>query len=224
MRLDLYLVTDPDLTAGRPLLQVVAAALEGGVTAVQLRDKRAAPRDLLALGAEMRRIARRHQATFIVNDRVDLALALDADGVHVGAEDLPPLEARRLAPRPRLVGVSAGTVQEAQSAERAGADYLGAGPVFATATKAYAAGEPIGLSGLAAIASAVSIPVVGIGGIDSGNASSVIEVGAAGVAVISAIVGARDPEAAAREILSRVREALGRRGALGPAAEGRPER
>jgi len=221
MRLDLYLVTDPDLTAGRPILQVVAAALEGGVTAVQLRDKKSAPRDLLALGAEMRRIARRHQATFIVNDRVDLALALDADGVHVGAEDLPPLEARRLAPRPRLVGVSAGTVREAQSAERVGADYLGAGPVFATATKPDA-GEPIGLDGLAAIASAVSIPVVGIGGIDSGNASSVIEAGAAGVAVISAIVGAGDPEAAAREILARVRWALGRRGALGPAANGKP--
>jgi len=221
MRLDLYLVTDPDLTAGRPLLQVVAAALEGGVTAVQLRDKRAAPRDLLALGAEMRRMTLRHQATFIVNDRVDLALALDADGVHVGAEDLPPLEARRLAPRPRLVGVSAGTVREALSAERAGADYLGAGPVFATATKADA-GEPIGLDGLAAIASAVRIPVVGIGGIDSGNASSVIEAGAAGVAVISAIMGAGDPAAAAREILSRVREALGRRGASGPAAKGRP--
>lgn len=220
MCFDLYLVTDPDLTAGRPLLQVVAAALDGGVTAVQLRDKKAAARDLLALGAEMRRIARGHEAAFLVNDRVDLALALDADGVHLGAEDLPPLEARRLVPRPGLLGVSAGTVREAQQAEKAGADYLGAGPVFATATKADA-GEPIGLDGIAAIASAVSIPVVGIGGIHSGNASSVIEAGAAGVAVISAIVGAVDPEAAAREILSRVRGALGRRRIGGPAEEER---
>jgi len=221
MRLDLYLVTDPDLTSGRPLLQVVAAALEGGVTAVQLRDKKAAPRDLLALGAEIWTLARRHHAAFIVNDRADLALALEADGVHVGSEDLPPLEARRLVPRPRLVGVSAATVEEALSAERAGADYVGAGPVFATATKPDA-GEPIGVGGIAAIASAVRIPVVGIGGIDSSNAASVIEAGAAGVAVISAIVGAGDPEAAAREILSRVREALERQGAVRPPAGERP--
>jgi thiamine-phosphate pyrophosphorylase len=217
MRLDLYVVTDPGLTAGRPLLQVVAAALEGGATAVQLRDKTASARELLSLGAEIRRIARGRRATFIVNDRADLALALEADGVHVGAEDLPPLEARRLVPRPRLVGVSAATVEEALSAERTGADYVGAGPVFATATKADA-GKPIGIEGIAAIASAVRIPVVGIGGIDSGNAASVIGAGAAGVAVISAIVGARDPESAAREILSRVREALDRRGAPRPGA------
>jgi len=221
MRLELYLVTDPGLTAGRPLLQVVAAALEGGVTAVQLRDKKASPRELLAVGAEVRRLARRHQATFIVNDRADLALALEADGVHVGAEDLPPLEARRLVPRPRLMGVSAASVEEAVSAQRAGADYVGAGPVFATATKP-GAGKPIGFEGVAAIASAVRIPVVGIGGIDSGNAASVIGAGASGVAVISAIVGARDPGSAAREILYRVREALDRRGAPRPEAEEGP--
>ena len=221
MRLDLYLVTDPGLALGRPLLQVVAAALEGGVTAVQLRDKLAAPRDLLALGAEIRRLARLHHANFIVNDRADLALALEADGVHVGSEDLPPLEARRLLPHPRLVGVSAATPQEALSAERAGADYVGAGPVFATATKPDA-GDPIGADGIAAIASAVRIPVVGIGGIDSRNAASVIEAGAAGVAVISAIIGAEDPEAASREILSRVRDALDRRGSGRPPAGEKP--
>jgi thiamine-phosphate pyrophosphorylase len=211
MRLDLYLVTDPDLAAGRPLLQIVAAVLEGGATAVQLRDKKTTPRDLLPLGAEMRRIAHQHHASFIVNDRVDLALALEADGVHVGQDDLPPLEVRRLMPHPRRMGVSAGTVQEALAAERAGADYVGAGPVFATPTKPDA-GIPIGLEGLSAIAAAVSMPVVGIGGIHAENAASVIEAGAAGVAVISALVGSGDPEKAAREILSRVREALDRRG------------
>ncbi len=214
MRLDLYLVTDPDLASGRPLLEVVAAALAGGATAVQLRDKKAAPRDLLAAGAEIRRIARQHSAAFIVNDRVDLALALEADGVHVGPDDLPPLETRRLMPPPRWVGVSAGTVREALAAEEAGADYLGAGPVFATPTKPDA-GTPIGPEGIAAIAAAVGIPVVGIGGIHAGNAASVISAGAAGVAVISALVGAPDPEGAAREILARVREALGKRGSTG---------
>jgi len=210
VRCDLYLVTDPGLTRDRPLLQVVAEALEGGVTAVQLRDKQASPRDLMELGTEMRRIAHRYGAPFLVNDRVDLALALEADGVHVGREDLPPLEARRLMQRPRILGVSAGSVREALAAQEAGADYLGVGPVFATATKPDS-GEPIGLAGLAAVAAAVRVPVVAIGGIHGGNAASVIEAGAAGVAVISALVSAADPEAAAREIRWGVTEALRKR-------------
>lgn len=222
MRLDLYLVTDPDPAGGRPLLQVVAAALAGGATAVQLRDKKAAPRDLLELGREMRRIAHQHGAPLLVNDRADLAMALEADGVHVGPEDLPPLETRRLMPPPRILGVSATTVKEALAAQEAGADYLGVGPVYPTSTKP-GAGEPIGSSGLAAIAAAVRIPVVGIGGIDAGSAAEVIEAGAAGVAVVSAIMGADDPERAAREIRSRVEEALRRRGVVGGSGGVRPE-
>jgi thiamine-phosphate pyrophosphorylase len=223
MRLDLYLITDPGLAGARPLLPIVASALEGGATAIQLRDKRAAPRDLLTLGAEMRRIAHQQGAAFAVNDRVDLALALEADAVHVGPGDLPPLEARRLLPRPRWLGVSARSVQEALAAEKAGADYLGVGPLFATATKPDA-GLPMGLEALAAIAAAVSIPVVGIGGIHEGNAGSVIDAGASGVAVISALMAAEDPQARAREILVRVREALGRRERRDPSGgEGREE-
>jgi thiamine-phosphate pyrophosphorylase len=210
MRLDLYLLTDPDLTGSRPLLQVVAAALEGGVTAVQLRDKKATARGILPLGEEMRRIAHQHNALYIVNDRADLALALKADGLHVGPNDLPPLDARRLVPRPLVMGVSAGSVREALSAQEAGADYLGAGPVFATGTKPDA-GPPLGLDGLAAIAAAVTIPVIGIGGIVAENAASVIDAGASGVAVISALLTAENPRERAREILRRVREALDRR-------------
>lgn len=210
MPFDLYLVTDPDLPRGKPLLAVVAAALSGGVTVVQLRDKRSSLREMLELGAEMRRISQLHHAPFLVNDRVDLALALEADGVHVGPADLPPLEARRLMPPPRLLGVSTGTIQEALAAQEAGADYIGAGPVFPTATKP-AAGFPIGPEGIRSIAEAVRIPVIGIGGINAGNAESVVEAGAAGVAVVSAIIGAEDPESAAREIRARVVEALERR-------------
>jgi len=222
MRLDLYLVTDPGLIRGRPLLEVVTAALSGGVTAVQLRDKGATPRDLFVQGAEMRLLAQRHNALFLTNDRVDLALALAADGVHVGPEDLPPLETRSLMPRPRLMGVSVGTVLEALSAQEAGADYLGAGPVFATATKPDAR-EPIGIPALASIAAAVRIPVVGIGGINARNAASVVEAGAAGVAVVSAIVAAEDPQSAASEIRARVDEALRNRETDG-GAPGRGER
>jgi thiamine-phosphate pyrophosphorylase len=223
MRLDLYFVTDPNLAAERPLLQIVAAAVEGGVTVAQLRDKKAAVRDLLRWGIEMRRIAHHGNAAFIVNDRVDLALALEADGVHVGPEDLPPAQARQLMPKPRWLGVSAGTVREATAAERAGADYLGAGPVFATSTKPDA-GQPIGLEGLAAIAAAVAIPVVGIGGIHAMNAASVIGAGASGVAVISALITAEDPQAEARAILDAVREALDRRQRRSPTGRGGSER
>jgi len=209
MELLLYLVTDPALTKGRPLLAEVAAALSGGVTAVQLRDKLAAPRELLAMGAEMRRIVRQHQATFLVNDRPDMALALEADGVHLCLEDFPPGEARRLLPRPQILGVSAANVHEARAAEESGADYLGVGPVFSSRTKPDA-GEPLGLEVLASIAASVSIPVVGIGGITLESAASVIEAGAIGIAVISAVMGAPDPAEAAHALRARVEAARSR--------------
>jgi thiamine-phosphate pyrophosphorylase len=199
----LTLVTDRELGGDRPLLQIVEEALTGGATAVQLRDKRSPAGGLLELGSEMRRICRLHGAPLLVNDRADLALALSADGVHLGSEDLPVADARRLLPPPLWIGVSAASVREARSAEEAGADYLGVGPVFATATKADA-GDPIGLERLSEIAAAVRIPVVGIGGIGAVNCASVIEAGAAGVAVISAIMAAEDPATSAR----RMREIL----------------
>jgi thiamine-phosphate pyrophosphorylase len=201
--LALYLVTDPDLGGDRPLLQIVEAALSGGATAVQLRDKRASPADLLELGREMHRICRRHAAALLVNDRADIALALSSDGVHLGSEDLPPIEARRLLPPPFRLGVSAASVSEARAAQEAGADYLGVGPIFATSTKADA-GAPIGVECLAGIVAAVRIPVVGIGGITAANCASVIAAGAAGVAVVSAILASEDPEAAARQLRERV--------------------
>jgi thiamine-phosphate diphosphorylase len=166
------------------------------------------------MGREIVRLGRERGVPVVVNDRADLALAIDADGVHLGAGDLPPAEARRLLPRPKIVGVSTATPGEARAAEAAGADYLGAGPVFATATKPDA-GPPIGLEGLAAIVAAVGIPVVGIGGIHAGNAAVVIEAGAAGVAVVSTLMTAEDPEAAARELRRRLEQ--GRRpGSPGP--------
>ncbi len=209
----LTLVTDPDLGGDRPLLQIVEAALSGGATAVQLRDKRSPPSGLLELGAEMRRICRLHGAPLLVNDRADLAVALSADGVHLGSEDLPPAEARRLLPPPVWIGVSAASVREARSAEESGADYLGVGPIFATATKADA-GEPIGLVRLCEIAAAVRIPVVGIGGIGAANCASVIDAGAAGVAVISAIMAAEDPATSARLIRETLDAARSRQGRL----------
>lgn len=199
----LYFVADRGTLPGRALLETAQAALRGGVTAVQLRDKSGSAREMLELGHALLELTRTAGVPLIVNDRLDVALALGADGVHVGQDDLPVQNVRRLIGRGRILGVSAGTVAEARQAQADGADYLGAGDLFGTPSKPDA-GLPIGLSSLAAIAGAVSIPVVGIGGITEANAASVTEAGAAGVAVISAITRSSNPEDAAR----RLRETL----------------
>ncbi|MFW6135608.1 MAG: thiamine phosphate synthase [Chloroflexota bacterium] len=207
---DLYVITSPRAAGERPagtsqpLTQVVRAAVAGGATVVQLRAKSATTRELIQLGRALHAITRQAEVPLIVNDRVDVALALDAEGVHVGQDDMPAPLARDLIGPHRILGVSAGTVEEARRAQEDGADYLGVGDVYGTPSKADA-GLPIGVEGIEEIAGAVSIPVVGIGGITADNAAPVIAAGAAGVAVISAVVGAADPEAAARRLRTLVR-------------------
>jgi thiamine-phosphate pyrophosphorylase len=198
-RYDLYVISDPVLARGRSHLEVVRAALEGGADAIQIRDKSSTAYNLSLISAEIQPLARKFGAAFFVNDRVDVALLARADGAHVGQEDLPAREARRLLPRPRLIGVSAGSKEEARRAEREGADYVGVGPVFATATKPDA-GEPLGIEALATIAAAVRIPVVAIGGITQENVARVFAAGASGAAVVSAVVAADDMAAAARAL------------------------
>ena len=195
----LYLVTDAVLAGPRGVMAVVQAAVTGGVSVVQLRDKSADGRALLAQARELAEWLRPRDVTFIVNDRVDLALACDADGVHVGQSDLPCTVVRRLVGPDRLVGVSVGSVAEAVQAERDGADYLGVSPVFATSTKPDAP-PAVGLDGLRAIRAAVRLPLVAIGGLHSGNAAEVLAAGADGLAVVSAIMAAADPAAAARQL------------------------
>lgn len=171
---------------------------------VQLREKRASTREIIELGQLLHRVTRKADVPLIVNDRLDVALALDAEGVHVGQDDMPAPMARTLIGPHRILGVSAGTVEEARRAEEQGADYLGVGDVFGTPSKPDA-GEPIGVEGLRRIAEAVTIPVVGIGGITVENVALVINAGAAGVAVISAVVGGSDPAAAARQLIEAIR-------------------
>lgn len=202
----LYVITDAKLSRGRPHVEVIRAAIRGGATIVQYREKEGTTRQLLQEAQALRELTRAAGIPFIVNDRVDIALAVDADGVHVGQDDLPARIARRLMGPGKIIGVSASNLQEALEAEAEGADYIGAGPVFATPTKPDAA-PPIGLEGLAEICRRVSIPVVAIGGIHEGNAGSVIEAGAAGVAVVSAIVAAPDVEHAARRLRAVVEAA-----------------
>lgn len=204
--LSVYVITDRRAAGERSILDVVRAAIRGGATVVQLREKEASTREMIELGQALHQVTRAAGVPLIVNDRVDVALVIDAEGVHVGQDDMPAHLARRLIGPERILGVSAGTVEEARQAERDGADYLGVGDVYGTPSKPDA-GTPIGVEGLAEIARAVSVPVVGIGGITAENAAAVIRAGAVGVAVISAVVGASDPEAAAR----RLREAVKRK-------------
>jgi len=209
--LGLYVLTDRGLSRGRSEVEIIQAALAGGATAVQLRWKVGPLAEAVHAGRALRELCRETGALFVVNDRVDLALALEADGVHLGVEDLPLEEAHQLAGDRLILGFSPSTLDEALAAERAGADYLGIGPVYGTATKADA-GPAVGLEHVRQIVQAVSIPVVGIGGITAANAQPVIEAGAAGVAVISAVVAADDPRAAAAALRAVVDEALaGRR-------------
>ena len=207
-RLDwsLYLVTDAPLSLGRSHRQVVEAAIAGGVTVVQYREKGATTRRMVEEAHGLRELCRRRAVPFIVNDRLDVALAVDADGLHVGQDDLPASLARRLIGRGKLLGVSAESPEEAVRAQADGADYVGASPIFATPTKPDAP-PPLGIEGLRLIAAAVSIPVVAIGGINRDNAAAMVEAGAAGIAVVSALVSAEDVESAARSLYAVVAKA-----------------
>jgi thiamine-phosphate pyrophosphorylase len=192
----LYLCTDRILSLGRPIAGAVEEAIKGGVTMVQIREKEASTREFYRIVCEVKAITRRCHVPLVVNDRIDIALAAGADGLHIGRSDLPLGEARRLAGNAMFIGVSASTAEEALEAERGGADYIGAGAVYPTGSKADA-GEAIGTAGLERICAAVKIPVVGIGGINAENAGFAVKAGAAGVAVISAILSQDNIQAAA---------------------------
>lgn len=197
MTYDLCVVTDAGLSRGRGHMDVVSAAIRGGATMIQLREKAATTTSFVELGQELRAVTREAGVPLIVNDRVDVALAVGADGVHVGQDDMPAAMARRLIGSSMILGISATTLEEALQGERDGAEYLGVGPIFPTGTKPDA-GPAMGISGLSAIANRVRIPIVAIGGVGPDNVASMIAAGAAGVAVVSAVVSAPDVEGAAR--------------------------
>lgn len=206
LNLGLYVIADRLLAGDRPLRKVVELAIDGGATCIQLREKEASSRDFFLKAKELRQVTRERGVPLIVNDRLDIALAVGADGVHLGQDDLPPELARQLMPDGMILGVSVDDLRQARQAEGLGATYLGAGSVFATATKPDAR-QSIGLDLLFRICREVKIPVVGIGGINAGNAAKVIEAGAAGVAVISSVIAAPDIAAATRELWEEVQKA-----------------
>jgi thiamine-phosphate pyrophosphorylase len=203
--LTLYLVAGTDAVGGRSLVEVIAAAVRGGVTLVQLREKTLPDGAMIALAREIKVVLQPFGVPLIINDRVEVALAANADGVHLGIDDIGPAQARAQLGPDRILGVSAGTPDEAALVDPAVADYAGVGSIYATATK-LDAGPPIGIEGLGVLMRRIPVPVVAIGGIGLRQAEAVMAAGPAGIAVVSAICGVADPEAAARALRAAIRK------------------
>ena len=199
-RLKLMVITHPAPACGRPLPQVVEACVIAGATAIQLRDKHASARELLRSARTLAPIARDGGALFLINDRLDVALAAGADGVHLGPNDLPVAAARAVVPADFLIGHSCDDPEAGRRAARDGADYLGVGAVYGTRSKSGLADEAIGPDRVAELRSASGLPTVGIGGIEPSNAGAVFATGA-GIAVISSVMNAPEPAAAVRALL-----------------------
>ena len=215
LTLDTYLITQENLSAGRRTEAIVDAALAGGVDVVQVREKHRTARTRLEIAETLRGPTAEADVPLIINDRLDIALAVDADGVHLGDDDLPVAVARAQLGEDAIIGRSVSTVEAAEAAERAGADYLGVGAIYTTSSKDVDDEENgIGLDVVTHIADAVDIPLVGIGGVTPERTPDVVEAGADGVAVITAITEAADPERATQELGEAVERGRRRGGEL----------
>lgn len=197
--LRLYLVTDQSLICGRSLADVVNAAVQGGVSCVQLREKNLGSREFLAQALLLKKLLAPHGVPLVINDRIDIALACGAHGVHLGQSDLPVREARKLLPPSVFIGWSVESMADVMQSAKLSIDYLGVSPLFATPTKTDTK-NPWGLDGLAAVRRSTRLPLVGIGGIQAGNALEVLRAGADGLAVVSALCAADDPYAASAHL------------------------
>lgn len=195
----LYLVTDRDVLKGRDLCEAIEASIKGGVTLVQLREKDISSLDFYNLAVAVKKITDKYNVPLIINDRIDIALAVDAAGVHVGQSDIPANVARKIIGEDKILGISAATLEEAKLAEAEGADYLGIGAVFPTDTKKDARSVSVEL--LDEIKKSLTVPVVGIGGISESNVELLKESKIDGIAVVSAILGKDDIEQAAKNML-----------------------
>lgn len=203
--LSLYLVTDRSLSGGRELEYIVGEAVRGGVTMVQLREKHCSSREFYRLAVQLKRCLAPWRVPLIINDRLDIALACDADGLHLGQSDLSCGIARKILGKNKIIGLSVENVMDVTEANREEVDYIGISPVFSTPTKVDTAPE-LGLEGIREIASMARCPSVAIGGINIRNAQSVIAAGADGISVVSAIMSAPDPHLAASELIQVVNQ------------------
>lgn len=197
--LKLYLVTDRELSCGRSLEEIVCEAVEGGVTMVQLREKDAPTGEFVELGRRLMSVLKPLGVPLIINDRVDVALAVDADGVHIGQSDMPYEDARRLLGPNKIIGLSVENMNDLRKANELDVDYVGISPVYGTPTKTDTA-EPFGLEGLRRAVGLSAHPTVAIGGMNASTIGEVFEAGADGVAVVSAICSAASPRQAAAEL------------------------
>lgn len=207
LNLELYLVTDRHLARGRPLEEVVRAAIRGGVTIVQLREKECSTREFVSIAQNLLHLLKPKKIPLIINDRIDVALAVNADGVHLGQDDMPYSLARDILGTEAIIGLSVESIADAQEAEKLDVDYLGVSPIFFTPTKTDLKRE-LGFDGLKKIKNSSRHKLVGIGGLNVSNAGDVIRAGADGVAVVSAICSADDPQAAAsqlRQVISKAK-------------------
>lgn len=195
----LYLITDRNFLHGRSLKRCVEDAIKGGVTLIQIREKDASTREFYEVAKEVKEVTSKYKIPLIINDRIDIALAINAEGVHLGQSDMPINEARIILGKNKIIGISANTIEEAFAAENSGADYLGVGPVFYTGTKKDI-NTPRGINGLRDIIEKINIPSVAIGGINKDNAKSVLATGVNGISVISAILGNDDIKKSAEEL------------------------
>jgi thiamine-phosphate pyrophosphorylase len=210
MDFSLYLITDRKQASGGNLCAAVEAALRGGVRAVQLREKDLASRELYDLACRMRELTTRYGAKLLINDRLDIALAAGADGVHLGESSLPVSRVRELAGERLIIGVSCHSLERALEAQESGADFITFSPIFFTPSKA-PYGEPLGIDLLAEACRLLRIPVFALGGIKKDSVRTVLDHGARGIALISAILAADDPERAAREMLNLLKEGKGQK-------------
>ena len=202
----LYLVTDRDVLRGRDLIKCIEDSILGGVTLVQLREKNVTSREFYEIAIKVKEVTSRYNIPLIINDRLDIALAIDADGLHIGQKDLPASVARKILGKDKILGVSAATLQESLKAEKDGADYLGVGAVFSTSTKKDT--RDVSYETLSSITSSVNIPVVAIGGINEKNVTKLKESNIDGIAVISCILGKEDVKGAAEKMLDRFKEGI----------------
>ncbi len=199
----LYLIADVEAVKERNMLSLIKEATEGGVSVVQLRAKKLNTLEFLEISLNLRQFLKQRKIPFIINDRLDIALAIEADGVHLGPKDLPLRYARKLMGEGKIIGASVNYLEEAIKAEQEGADYLGVGPIYFTPTKEDL--RPVlGVEGLIKIRERVKLPIIAIGGINKQNAPQVISKGADGVAVISAILASEDIRKAAKELLDAI--------------------
>lgn len=202
----LYVITDERFHPGRDLFKVMEEAIIGGADIIQLRDKYSNKREVLKKARVLRRLTIQHDVLFIVNDHIDVAMAVNADGIHLGQNDLPLEEARRIIGNEKIIGISTHSLEQAKKAEDGGADYIGVGPVFSTGTKEDVV-DPVTTRYVREAAETVGIPFVAIGGIKLHNVDQVLEAGAKRVCVVSEIVGSADVRGTCQKFLNQIKAA-----------------